>query len=87
MRQRLTAALVVGAAAVGLSACATNIEIHKVGAQTYLVCDSTKHGDCDGANPEKGIERVCFPKSEVPIKIQENAVQQGILVTCGKTTK
>lgn len=81
--KRLGCALLLGVA--GLTGCATDTSVHTVGPNRYLICDDASMGDCKGANPEKGIKKVCLPWGRPIASVTPTrGFGQGVIVMCGE---
>lgn len=88
MKLSKTRTTLAAAAAVLAAGCATDTSVHKVGPHSYLVCDKGSDGVCNGANPEKGINKTCPAEHRSIVGIRDSKlVGQGIIVTCGPKVK
>lgn len=77
------------AATLALAGCQTHTRVHPVvDGDHFILCDSGRDDDphtsrCTGANPEKGIAKVCLPDGRPIVAIRKSETDRGILVTCG----
>lgn len=74
-----------------LSFCSTVTSVVNISPKLYFVCDKASNKSahqCNGSNPEKGIEKVCLPYGEAIYRIARAPLEgHGIEVECGPKVK